>query len=248
MGTDRDWERWGASDPYFGVCSEGRFHTAAMTPTATSAFFESGEAHAERVLRDIGHIFNLKFSPASVLDFGCGVGRLLIPFARASERAVGVDISSSMLAEASRNCNAAGVSRVELVKSDDDLSQVRGEFDLVHSHIVLQHIPWMRGRRILRSLVTRVAPGGVLAVQILSGYEGRPLVRRMVQLRYVFPPANWLRNLLLGRPLFEPAMQLHVYDLDVVEADLEMSGFSCARVEERLDGFRSTLIYARRTA
>lgn len=248
MGTDRDWERWGASDPYFGVCSEGRFHADLMTPESRAEFFISGEAHAMRIWQDIERIFNVEFSPDSALDFGCGVGRLVIPFARRAGRVVGIDISPSMLAEAERNCSAAGVSGMEFVESDDELSRVHGDFDLVHSHIVLQHIPWKRGRGILEALASHVTPGGVLAVQLLSGYDASRLVRGAVRLRYAFPPANWLRNLLRRRPLFEPAMQLHVYDLSVVRKDLEKRVFAWAQVGERLDGFHSTLIYARRAA
>lgn len=246
MGTDRDWERWGASDPYFGVCSEGKFHAGSMTPEAKAEFFVSGEAHVARVWQDIERTFGMAFSAGSVLDFGCGVGRLVIPFARRAGRVAGVDISPSMLVEAERNCNAAAVSGVEFIRSDDELGRVQGTFDLVHSHIVLQHVPWKRGRRILQALGSRVSPGGVLAVQFLSAYDASRLVRGVVRLRYAFPPANWLRNLFRRRPLLEPAMQLHVYDTDVIKADLAALGFSWAQVDERLGGFRSTFVYAMR--
>lgn len=248
MGTDRDWERWGASDPYFGVCSGEEFHADLMTSESRAEFFASGEAHVSRILRDIGRIVDTEFPLASVLDFGCGVGRLVIPFARRAERVMGVDISLSMIAEAKRNCGVAQVSGVEFVESDDGLSRIHGTFDLVHSHIVLQHIPWKRGRSILHALADHVAPGGVLAVQILSGYEASLVVRCMVRLRYALPPVNWLRNLLRHRPLFEPAMQLHVYDLNAVRCDLEQRGFVCSQVDEQFAGFRSMLVYARRMA
>ena len=248
MRTDKDWEKWGVTDPYFGVCSDDKFHTDAMTPEARASFFQSGEIHVAQTWQRIEHSFGVGFSPMTVLDFGCGVGRLMIPFARRAPRVVGVDISPSMLAEAKRNCADAGVSGVEFVQSDDGLSRIQGEFDLVHSHIVLQHIPWVRGRTIVATLAGHVAPNGVLAVQLLSSYDASPLVRALVKLRYAFPPANWLRNLLRGKPVFEPAMQLHVYDLDEVKRHLNDNGFTCVQVDERLDGFRSTLLYARRRA
>lgn len=248
MGTDQDWSKWGKTDPYFGVCSEGRFRGSMMTTDARAAFFHSGEVHVARTLEDIARLFGVEFSPGSVLDFGCGVGRLVIPFARRAEWVVGVDISISMLEEARRNCAAAGVSRVDFIKSDDGLRRVHGSFALVHSHIVLQHIPWRRGRNILAVLADHVEPDGVLALQMLTSYEGSMLLRGLVRLRYAFPPANWLRNLLRGRPLLEPAMQLHVYDLDAVREGLSAKGFRCEQIDERLDRFRSTLLYAKRQA
>lgn len=246
MGTDRDWEQWGATDPYFGVFSRDRFRTDTLTEQVKDEFFSSGEAHVARVLQDIENAIGAEFTPGAVLDFGCGVGRLVIPFARRADRVTGVDISPSMIAEAKRNCAAAELSNATFVASDDSLSSVQGEFDLVHSYIVLQHIPWRRGRIILQALADRVAPGGHLAVQILTGHDASPIIRGLVRLRYLFPPANWLRNLLRRRPMLEPAMQLHIYDLEVVTNDLERRGFTCRQVEEPWPGFQSTLLYAQR--
>ncbi|MTI74737.1 MAG: methyltransferase domain-containing protein [Stenotrophomonas sp.] len=243
MGTDRDWEQWGATDPYFGVFSREKFRSGRMSGDAKTEFFASGEEHIARVFKEAGVEDRIR----SALDFGCGVGRLVIPLARRADQVMGVDISPSMIAEAERNCAAAGVLNVSFVGSDDSLSRIKGEFDLVHSYIVLQHIPWRRGRIILQSLADRVAPGGHLAVQILTGHDASPIIRSLVRLRYVFPPANWLRNLIRGRPMLEPAMQLHMYDLDVVKSDLAQRGFSCTQSDEHWPGFRSTLLYAKRS-
>ncbi len=248
MSTDRDWEQWGAADPYFGVCSSERFRTDSMTSQARDEFFRSGEEHIAGTLRNLESVFGTGYEPNSALDFGCGVGRLVIPLARRTERVTGVDISPSMIAEARSNCAAANVANVTFVESDDSLSRVSGTFDLVHSHIVLQHIPWRRGRVILQSMADRVSPGGCLAVQILAGHDASPLVRALVRLRYAFPPANWLRNLLKGRPLSEPPMQLHIYDLEAVLGDLEARGFSCHQRVEKWADFRNTFVYARRNA
>lgn len=249
MGTDRDWEEWGAVDPYFGVYSRERFRSSMMTPEARQEFFASGEAHIAGTLRDLAEAFGAPSALQSALDFGSGVGRLVIPLARRADRVTGVDISPSMIAEASRNCAAAGVANVTFAESDDRLSRVPDTFDLVHSYIVLQHIPWPRGRVILQSLADRVAPRGHLAVQILTGHDASPFVRGLVRMRYAFPPANWLRNLLRGRPAFEPAMQLHVYDLAQVRQDLEERGFDFSTKAESSDGgFHSVFVHARRRA
>lgn len=246
MGTDRDWENWGAADPYFGVYSRERFRSGSMTSEARNEFFFSGEEHIARTLRELRDAFGDEPAVRSALDFGSGVGRLVIPLARRAERVTGVDISPSMIAEAKRNCAAAGIDNATFVESDDRISRVSDTFDLVHSYIVLQHIAWRRGRGILQALADRVGPGGYLAVQILTSRNASALVRGLVWLRYAFPPANWLRNIMRGRPVREPAMQLHVYNLDESLYDLHSKGLTVHHVSEQWQSFTSTTIYAKR--
>lgn len=173
-GTDLDWEQWGARDPYFGVLTNPKFRANALTDDAKAEFMASGQWHVDYVMNTVKARFVPDFQPTSILDFGCGVGRLLLPFGRLTARVVGVDVSPSMLAEARRNCDAAGVGHVALVDSDDDLSQVDGPFDLVHSCIVLQHIEIPRGRRLFERLVERVAPGGIGALHVTYAWDAYP--------------------------------------------------------------------------
>jgi ubiquinone/menaquinone biosynthesis C-methylase UbiE len=98
----------------------------------------------------------------------------LIPLAHIATRVVGMDISRSMLAEARRNADARNAQHVELVVSDDTLSQAQGLFDLVHSCIVLQHIEIPRGRLLFDQLVRRVKPGGFGAIQVTLGLDSFP--------------------------------------------------------------------------
>src|SRR6478672_4876537 len=159
------WERFGATDPYYGVYSVDEFRTPNLDEAARERFFASGEEHVDRVLGLVRRVVREDFSPASVLDHGCGVGRLVVPFAGRAERVVGVDVSPSMLAEARRNCDARGLDNVELVPAER-LASLRPEFDLVHSFIVLQHIPPRQGRAVFRTLVSLLRPGGVGVVHV----------------------------------------------------------------------------------
>jgi trans-aconitate methyltransferase len=245
MGTDKDWEKWGATDPYFGVLSHEQFRADKLDLPAKSAFFASGESHVARVIEIIRANFDPDFAPGRALDFGCGVGRLVIPLAKRADEVVGVDVSPSMLSEAQRNCALANVNNVTLVQSGD-LSCVNGQFHLVHSYIVLQHIPWLRGRKIVRALSDMVAPGGYLAVQMYTSCHTHKVIRALVRLRYAFPPANWARNLLRKRPIFEPAMQVHAYDLSAIKTDLERNFSTLCIDEPNVAEFGNTFLFARR--
>src|SRR5580658_5668052 len=108
LTTDAAWEQWGQRDPYFGVITNPKFRRAGLTAQARDEFFLSGHAHAEWLMDRIHRYIDPAFTPTSVLDFGCGVGRTLIPLAMLAKEAVGLDVSPSMLLEARKNCDRSG--------------------------------------------------------------------------------------------------------------------------------------------
>jgi len=165
-GTDTAWEEWGQKDPYFGVITDIKYRRSTMNEQNKREFFESGASHVQGMLATIRKHVVPEFAPRTVLDFGCGVGRVLIPFAKIVEEAVGLDVSPSMLVEARRNCDEQQLRNVSLFASDDSLSALTSSFDLIHSCIVFQHIPVERGRAIFARLLQHLRPGGVGAVQL----------------------------------------------------------------------------------
>lgn len=211
--TDAAWRAWGRQDPYFGVITDQRFRRESLDDAALEAFFRSGRSHVNHVLQVCRAQLNPKFAPKRVLDFGCGVGRVLVGFAELAEEVVGVDISEAMLSEARANCERRGAKGVVLCESDDDLSRVDGRFDLVHSVLVLQHIEPLRVRRIVGQLCARLADGGIAALHVTYakgwfgesfGQEPAPAAAPEPTLRQRLAMA---RAALFARP---PAVSRHV--------------------------------------
>lgn len=217
--TDRDWEIFGRTTPYFAVYTDEKFLPENLDEVARAEFFATGERHVERTLELIRRYLAADFAPARTLDFGCGVGRLVLPLARRFPFVVGVDVSRSMLAEARRNCESPGLSNVEFVESDDDLSRVTGTFDFIHSYIVMQHIPRARGEALFQRLLTRLNPGGIGAVHFT--YTRHEWLRSVTPARRF---ARWLTesvpgwhgiiNLAKGRSFNHPIMHMTSYDLN----------------------------------
>lgn len=166
LSTDEAWEQWGRRDPYFGVFTNPKFRRAAINDDARSEFFRSGETDVQHVLATIRKHIDPQFLPAKILDFGCGVGRVVVAFAPLAQEVVGLDVSVSMLEEARRNCDERQLYNVRLLQSDDCLSNVSDTFDLIYSGIVFQHIPVARGRTIFGNLLQRLRPGGVAAIHL----------------------------------------------------------------------------------
>jgi SAM-dependent methyltransferase len=247
LSTDNDWDKWGEIDPYFGVLSSDEYHADNLNEDSRAKFFQSGEEHIDRVLANIRRHLDADYQPASSLDFGSGVGRLVIPLAGLSETVVGVDVSDHMIAEATANCQKRQIENVSFVKSDDGLTKLSGSFDLIHSCLVLQHIRTKRGMSIIKALLDHLSPGGVMVIQFYYGCDAPKLIRALVKLRYRLPIANAARNLMRGRPLREPAMQLHTYDfVSIIEMAKTVGVNSVYFQPGRYGEFQNVTLYAQR--
>ncbi len=228
MNTDKAWEKWGKDDPYYGVFTDEQFRMKNWTENAKQLFFESGEQYIHQMMATIKQYISPDFSPASALDFGCGTGRLLLPLAKRCTSVVGLDISPSMLAEAQKNL--ADYDHTSLLQSDDGLTAIQNNrFDLVHTFIVLQHIPPERVLVIFTQLVKAVKAGGV-------GVLHFTYAKTKFSSNYGIPPTDFfyrLKQLLvdgkkqLERLVFsnqEPAMQMNMHSINQLYYILQISG------------------------
>ncbi len=233
MSTDADWQAWGKRDPYYGVLTEERYRDGRLTPEALEAFFRSGREHLAEILascrRHLGEV-----STRRSLDFGCGVGRVLIPLSELAEVCVGVDVATAMLDEAAHNCAKFQRHNVRLARTLEELPPApEGSFTFVHSYIVLQHLEPRRGLNIIQALLARLAAGGVAALHVTyaqakhrANFGARPWAKRLE--RSVRGPLAYLRER-LGRR--EPRMQMNAYDMNRVLFLAQDSGVRAAGMQ-----------------
>ncbi len=104
--------------------------------------------------------FVLAFSPTSVLDAGCGTGRVAIELGRRGVDVVGVDVDPSMLATARSRAPALRFEQGDLADAALDLGRT---FDLV---VLAGNVPLFTPPGTQAALVAgcarHVAPGGLL--------------------------------------------------------------------------------------
>ncbi len=118
-----------------------------------------------------------------------------------------------MLAEAESNIKKFGINNIELIHSNSLADVKNVQFDIVHTYIVLQHIPVKAGYQIIQSLVAAIKPGGVGMLQFPYRND-KGLFQNMgrhIKSKYKF--AKMLSNLLRNRPISQPYMQMNNYDL-----------------------------------
>lgn len=207
MGTDRDWQELGDRDPFWAVLTNPQFRAERMDSEARATFFASGR-------HDIAHFHDLLQRHAGApprfqraLDFGCGVGRLLIPLSELAERAAGVDVAASMRALCKQHLIEFGRDNASIHGAIAEAAAAEGPFDWINSLIVLQHIPPQRGYGLIAELAAALAPGGWLSLHVTSFDMGRPSL-----------PPSWRAlagRFLQGRPLTH-LVQMFQYDLDRV--------------------------------
>ncbi|MDH7799585.1 MULTISPECIES: metalloregulator ArsR/SmtB family transcription factor [unclassified Beijerinckia] len=117
------------------------------------------EEQLEAAIRDIVGKQEIR----SVLDLGTGTGRMLELLAARAERAVGVDLSTAMLAVARAGIDKAGFRNVQLRQGDIYALPVeRDSYDLVLIHLVLHYLD--DPLRALREAARTMRPGGRLIV------------------------------------------------------------------------------------
>jgi len=137
---------------------DGRAYQARFDALAEQGVDVHGEAAVVRT-----------FGPSTVLDAGCGTGRVAIELARHGIEVVGVDVDASMIAEARRR--APGITWIEADLSALDLGRV---FDVV---VLAGNVPLFcpvaARPALVAACAAHVDAGGVLIAgfQLDRGYE-----------------------------------------------------------------------------
>jgi ubiquinone/menaquinone biosynthesis C-methylase UbiE len=202
----RDWIRLGEHDPLWAVYVAADKRGGRWDREQFLATGRRDVAAAHQWLSELG----LGSRWSRVLDFGCGAGRLSQALADHADEVVGVDVSPPMVAVA-RELDPAGRCRFVLNETADLACFADGQFDLVYSELVLQHLPAPVIDGYLAEFVRVLRPGGVALLQCTT----RPL--------WTFKGAVW--RLVPGRLVRLAQRKLLRYP-----APMRMTAYSPARL------------------
>jgi len=212
---DQQWEAFARREPYFAVLTADRFLRANLTAEREREFFESGEQYVTWMLRLIGEHLVAEFAPMSTLEYGCGVGRLAIPFARRAGRVTAVDRSPAMLETARREAERRGAAHITF-ETPGELFAAGRKFDLVNCYAVFQRMPPREGLALLRRLVGCIGSGGVGVFHFPYRTMTSALVDTSRLIRARVPGVNGVINAIRGKPFDEPFIANHPYNLNDV--------------------------------
>lgn len=243
--TDSDWNQLGEVDPFWAVITDERFRAGRMDATTREAFYQSGVTDIDQFHTALKRYFSAPDHFESCLDFGAGVGRLLVPMAQRARQAVGVDIANSMRTICQTRLDESGLSQVKVAATPKEAAAF-GPFDWVNSFIVLQHIPPARGMVLIEDLVATVRLGGFLSLHVTTFRDERLI------LQHTAGPVRKLlrqvRNSLFPR---RDIGQITMYDYDLGQILALLTRAGCPRfVLEHTDhgGHHGYMIYAQKVA
>jgi 2-polyprenyl-3-methyl-5-hydroxy-6-metoxy-1,4-benzoquinol methylase len=163
--NDEVWEELAKKNPYWAVISMPEYRADVLNPEVRDKFFQTGRDFVDHLYDRAAGMGCSPDTYRTVIDFGCGVGRLSRAFAErdTTRRITAIDISQEMLDLCANNCRAYN-SKMQYMRCTDSLpSLADGTYDLCASTIVFQHIPQKRGLNLFSRLFRTLRPGGLMA-------------------------------------------------------------------------------------
>jgi SAM-dependent methyltransferase len=164
------WTKAGATEPYWSVLGE-RYLSSEWSKNRDE-FYRSGYGDRDFVVALLARVGRSPKDVASVVEFGCGVGRCTIPLARTFARVIGVDVSPNHLQLARQYANAEGLTNIELLQATSSDIMPARDYDLWFSRLVLQHNPPPVIGATLKETFRRLNPKGVAVIHIPTYRRG----------------------------------------------------------------------------
>lgn len=153
-------------------------------------------------------------NPKHVYDLGCGVGNITRILAQRWPTAVitGIDDSAEMLAQAAKESSRITWARQSLATWTPDQPT-----DVIFSNAALHWLP--NHERLFRSLVSRLSPGGTLAVQMPRNFSA-PSHTAIADTVRDGPWRDKLEPLLISNPVADPTFYYSLLERDAAELDI----------------------------
>lgn len=222
------WTLLGETEPHWSVLTHDRYRSDKLTDAAMDAFYQSGEQSA-RIIDLFEQRTGVAARHGTCLELGCGVGRITGHLAKRFDQVIGVDISPGNLKLCNERMTAIGADNVRTrsVGGIEDFDSLP-EFDFFYSVIVLQHNSPPIQKAILRSLLSKIRPGGGAVFQIPTEMPG-----------YAFEVEPYLAS-----P--SPTMEVHGLPKSVVLEEIRQAGLNVVDFmpDSWIDRFGSYTFYA----
>lgn len=160
----REWNERARKDAFHYIASW-------KTDWDVKSFLGSGEEDYLKLVAPALERCAISAQGGSMLELGCGAGRMTGSFAQRRARVYAFDISTEMLGKA-RKIHDGAQNIVWMVSNGEDLSCVAtGTMDFVFSYLVLQHLPnETLVERYISEMFRVLRPGGTALFEYHGGF------------------------------------------------------------------------------
>lgn len=214
MKSKQDWKTYGDEDPFYGVLSDEKYKYKNLDDSGYAEFYRTGREYVVETGHRISATFGRDITKMDVLDFGCGVGRLALPFAqKTSGNVTGLDVAPGMIKIANEQKDIHQVNNLTYHTYSGREIPDLGKFDLVNSYIVIQHIEPLIGYSLINQLCQRTKVGGIIHLQMPFSHNIPKLQYLKFYLKVHSNLYNRVTNLMkTGKFRRSPVMQMNYYD------------------------------------
>lgn len=161
------WEQKANENPLFAIMSDNIFEDKSKEFDAYDlvTFYKRGKSLWKWFFSDLVDEDNVS-SPKTVLEFGCGMGRLLANPALMGYKCIGLDISETQLELAREHFPVKENTRFLKVDSKKQFELPAESVDIIYSYAVFQHIKYLSDFYFSLGELTRVLKkGGLIRIQ-----------------------------------------------------------------------------------
>lgn len=162
--TKREWKKLGEEEPFFSVITHDELKSESITEKTIAQFYESGKAQTREILNCLKRHEMGDSRKLSILELGCGCGRITQSLVENFEHVVAVDISEGNLKIAKENVVSDKVD-FELITEVEDYLKLP-KVNVIYSYIVLQHNCPPVIEYILRTMMGKLKENGIFMFQI----------------------------------------------------------------------------------
>jgi cyclopropane fatty-acyl-phospholipid synthase-like methyltransferase len=214
------WTELGDTEPHWSVTTHENYKVENFAKHEEE-FYESG-VNQVAILKGIIERAGLELNPAgTVLELGCGTGRMTHAFAKEFGSVIAVDISPGNMRLCQEKLGQCGKTNVEfvLLQSPEEIANLQ-PFDFFYSTIVLQHNPPPVITYFLDQILGKIRRSGIAFFQVPTHHPGYSFDMRNLPEYLVSPPSH--------------GMELHCVPMPAVFSLLAKHGLT--PVEVLMDG------------
>ncbi|MDB5974301.1 MAG: methyltransferase type 12 [Nevskia sp.] len=169
------WEHLGITGAHNSVLTDPQFLPENLAESI-DRFWASGVSEAEILKKTLARHGYAQITDKICVEYGCGVGRVTVPLAKACRHVHAYDISKAHLSLAETRASSEATNNVTFHLCSENLAEPLQKCDIFYSRLVFQHNPPPIIKLLIQQSLRSLRPKGIAVFQVptyISNYRFR---------------------------------------------------------------------------